>query len=204
MNRSRRHALRAIAAVGAAIAGCLGEPPTEGGAQATTTGAGSRVRRGEASPVTVETTVDRDGIEYLEDGDAVRYVAAYRAPENFTATDGPPTRTPVYETVAFEEWAEVECASAGSTRVVEAVRSRVDGGSAISGGVTSRDNTTVILVIHQTLLDVEGNVLSEPDVGFDRLVAAAPRSVAVELRLEEREHACTVPVYVRHVTIRQE
>jgi hypothetical protein len=156
--------------------------------------------------ISVETTVERDDIEYRETDDAIRYVARWvRTSPEAVERGEPPEREPRYETIPFERWARTECAHVGAQSVLDVLRTHLgDGAEHLSAGVTTEDSTKVIHVSLVTTLGRDGSLLSEPTVSFERVVAKTPESVAVTITIDGRQYASTVPVYVEQSTGRLE
>lgn len=212
MNGSRRRLLAASGSLVASLAGCLSSvpgggpssgarPESEATARTTTDSNGTRSTTDYPDAVAVTTTVERDDLEYVEANDSVRYVAAWRTNHSGET----PTRKPVYETVPFEEWAETECASAAATRVGEVVSERLGGADeGIATGVTYERGEATALVVHQTTLDRDGDVVSEPTVSYRRVKRVAPERARVALSFAGRTRECEVPVETRQTTIRQQ
>lgn len=160
----------------------------------TTSGDGHGPIRGAAEPITLEVTIERDGVEYLPESHEVRYVAMYRRVG--PPQEGPGGREPIYETIPFERWGHTKCASVGAERVGEVVREATGEGTAISSGVFRQDDGRAISVELVTTIGRSGEVRREPSVAFDDLVAVTPRTVDATVRLAGREHPETVPVWV--------
>lgn len=215
----RRAALTTTVTALSLLAGCLSDAPdarresvatdrpaqsTGPGGDGSTTPTSRGPTRGE-SDADVETRVveSDDDVEYLPDEHAVRYVARWR--NEGRGEDGEPTREPEYETTPFEDWAEVECIEAAGRAAAEhagAALGASDLGSAISSGVEGEALAAVVAV--ETELDRDGEVVREPAVGFDELVAATPASVDATYVIAEETHTMDAPVYVRHSVLRQE
>lgn len=211
MNGSRRRLLAASAGLAASLSGCLsslgdsrfeGVGSGDGGSAAETTESPDSTTRRADFPDTVEvtTTIRRDDLEYVESNDTVRYVAGWRTNHSGET----PTRKPVYSTISFERWVETECASAAAKRVSEVLTERLGGNDeGIATGVTTETGEKTALVEHQTRLDPEGDLISEPSVSFQRVKQVAPEQVVVELTFAGRTRTCEVPVTTRESTIRQ-
>jgi hypothetical protein len=217
----RRAALIATATALPPFAGCLTDAPgapresesvaTDHASQSTTadddpstTPASRGPTRGD-SDVDVETRVveSDDDVEYLEDEHAVRYVAAWR--NEGRGEDGEPTREPEYETTPFEDWAEIQCVEAGGRAAAEHAEATLgagDLGYGISSGVPGEDLAAVVSI--ETVLDRDGEVVREPAVEFDALVAATPASVDATYVIADATHTMAAAVYVRHSVLRQE
>jgi len=216
----RRAALTAAATALPLVAGCLSDAPgvaRESEPAATDSPASSTDRAGDESTtpesrgptrgesdVALETRVveSDENVEYLADEHAVRYVARWR---NATRTDGEPTREPEYETTPFEDWAEIQCVDAAARAAADHATDELDAGgvgAGISNAVDGEDLAAVISV--ETLLDRDGEVVREPSVEFDALVAATPASVAATYVIADQEYGMDAPVYARHSVLRQQ
>ena len=222
MNGPRRRLLVAAGSLLAGLAGCLGansdgrvsggvaeSEPDDATTELTRTTESTRTTEPISDyPATVNatTTVEREEIEYVEENDTVRYVAAYGNPDETEGEDGSaPEREPIYETIPFGEWAEVECASVGSDRVWDAMVERLDGETeGISVSITREDGEPAILVGHQTRLNRDGDVISEPNVSYKHVKRVAPESAEVVLTLDGRTRSCVVPVTTREAEIREQ
>lgn len=140
--------------------------------------ADSSLVRGEGDPVSTRETVTRDHLEYIEGTNSVRYDET---------------------TESFEKWARRECAAVGSDAVLPAIDDRTDEPiEGIGKGVRGLAFGSVISVDHTISRDRDGSVRSKPNVKFEELVLAAPRSVTATVVLEGQEYTRKVPVIVRH------
>lgn len=223
---ARRRAL--LSALGttatAGLAGCIGDypsaspaPETDGSATTTepdatetdtsTTDTATPETTTEESPsdfvrcrgesVSVERSVtdepgyDEDNREYFPENETIRYVAA--------RSRGEPA---AFETISFDEWASIECASAATERAREVTADRLGTDEFGSGtGVPPEIADTEDLVVRLTVSTrVEGGETVEtPTLSRDELADAAPRSVEATVSLEGDEFSRTVPVFARHV-----
>ncbi|WP_132059595.1 hypothetical protein [Halorussus amylolyticus] len=211
MRGSRRRLLVASGGLVASLAGCLGGVPAGSAPSDTadfeTTSESTATTEVSDYPATVNatTTVERDEIEYIAANDTVRYVAAYRHSNPDEVENGSePEREPVYEHVPFEEWVETECASVGAERVNEAMSERLGDAEGVSAGVTNDDGELKIFVAHETTLNRDGDVISEPNVSYDRVRQVAPERAEVTLTLSGRSRSCVVSVATREQEIQQE
>lgn len=137
----------------------------------------------------------------LTDDGAVRYVAGWRHTNHEEVEAGePPEREPFYETTEWERWAEIQTRHAAAREAAEHAAAELGVEEGISSGSSSRvvDDGSVAVVSTTTTLDREGEVVGEPPVAFEDLVAATPRSVEATYVLEDREYTTTQPIYVRH------
>ncbi|WP_136589592.1 hypothetical protein [Salinigranum halophilum] len=169
-------------------------PPTE---DAPTTPEPTRPR---GDPVSArEAYVDGEAYTYLPDEDAVRYVSAYEHGNHEAVENGSaPEREPVYDTVSFERWGRVRCASVASDAVAETTAERLGHDELdASVGITSRGGVPTVVVARTVTYDRQGSRVSATEVPFDDLVAAAPRWVDVTVSLASREYETTVPVWAR-------
>lgn len=229
MTHTRRHVLAGLALGGTALAGCLSRPPgsrdatddetdspdsppqstgspTHGTDSPTTETDESDADtsrgpvRPDGDPVTAERTVTDSDLDYLPDEHAVKYPAYYE--RTGRGPDGEPTRTAIYETTPFEDWAVTECASVGAQKISRVVDSRVDGDPHLSVGISTRDDRLILGADQTTTKNREGEVVSAPTVEFDRVVAVTPRAVTATVHLEDQTHTATIPVWVGETTIR--
>jgi hypothetical protein len=211
MNRSRRHLLVASAGLVASFSGCLSsvgddtqsDTPESARGESNESVASRPTTTDRTHPDTVRAsaTIRRDDLEYVASNDTVRYVAAWRT----NRSGETPTRKPIYETIPFEEWAETECASAAARRVGEAIDERLGGPhDGVTTGVTTEESERTVLVEHQTLVDRDGEVVSEPSVSYRRVRRVAPERAIVEVTFAGQTRECEVPVTTRQATIRQQ
>jgi hypothetical protein len=214
---SRRDLLTATGATATAIvtAGCLesldsdagGTPagteptPTRNGTardeQPTTTPAlapGDRAR-GEAEPIATEETVTDDQYEYVESNDTVRYPATMSGGEVAS-----------YGYTPFDEWSETEGASVGSMAVLDRLETRLESTASIGGGFGRRDDADglAVSVTYATLQDREGNVIDEPEVPVERVLAETPRAVEAQVEFAGRSGSHSYPVVVWNTVLQQE
>jgi hypothetical protein len=200
----RRGALTATATALPLFAGCLSDAPTESDDGDSTMPASRGPTRGESDVEPgVETVESDDDVEYLADEHAVRYVARWR--NEGRGEDGEPTREPEYETVPFEEWADVECVEAAGRAAADHVREELGAGgigAGISNAVDGEDLAAVLAI--ETELDRDGEVVREPAVEFEALVATTPASVDVTYVLADQAYRATPPVYASHRVLKQQ
>lgn len=201
MDVSRRRALQTgTAAVAAAAAGCLRSAGIGPGTPTPDPRPETRQAPAEGDAISVTFTSDDEGVEYLPDEDAVRYVARWvHANQDGVGNGSAPEREPEYDTVAFERWTTVESAHVAARRARDAVARRL--GTRLRGvsfGVTTENDEKTVVAWRRVHLDRDGNVLTRPNVAFDRLVAVTPAEVRVALSFDGRSAARTVPVVVRN------
>jgi hypothetical protein len=149
----------------------------------TTAGDQPKWVRGEADPITVEKTVTDSKYEYVESNDTVRYPAV-------SSRDG----VLEYGYESFDDWARGEGTRVGIHAVYDHVDERVGGG--YGGGP---DGSAVINLRVTTRVDSDGNVVSQSEVPFAELVAAAPRSVISTIHFAGHTATHTHEIWVRHV-----
>lgn len=145
--------------------------------------------RAEGAPVAVERAIADEAIEYRPVSDTVRWSKS---------TD----RTGPFVTEPFEKWAGRRAASVGSEVVIPTIRDRV--GKEITGigtGVAGELIGTVIAVRVGTTFDVEGNVISKPNVSTETLVEVTPRTIRSTITLEGRKFTRPVPVFVEEAAV---
>lgn len=177
MAMNRRRVLTLIGAGGASVAGGIAafKPALVIGSP-----------RGKGEPVSIERTITDESLEYRPSTDEVRYPTLMNS-------NGPVA----YETVPFGRWARRRCASVGSDAVLPAIQDRfqkrVEG---ISKAASSEYIGLVITVTAMTTKNRDGEVVAEPNISYESLVDAAPRTVHTTVRLEGREHTRAVPVFV--------
>jgi hypothetical protein len=175
--------------------------PAEGllteGAERTATDRGPL--RPDGDPVSAERTITDPDLDYLPEQDAVRYPAYYKTTGR--GPEGQPTRTTLYETTPFADWAATETASVAADRVSAVADERIDGDPTLSVGITKHEGEMAVTAQLTTTLDREGTVVSEPSVDFERAVAAVPRSVDTTIHFEGQTAERTVPVWVSEMTI---
>lgn len=140
-----------------------------------------QLTRGEGDRAALERTVARESVEYLEATDEVE-------------ADG--------RTVPFEEWARREAAEVGADAVVGVVEDRLDRSlRGVGSGVRYLLFGPVVTLDHTVTRNREGEVVNEPDVPLETLVAVAPRRLAVTVVLEGRSSTARFPVGVGHVEV---
>lgn len=165
--------------------------------------------RAENEAISARTVEDDENVELSESGE-VRYVAAWRHTnqEAVRNREEPPEREPVYETSEWERWAAIQARHAGATRAAEHAADELGLGE--SGGLSAGSSSEIVedgsaaVVGITTTLDREGEVVSEPPVDFEELVAATPQTVAVTYVLADREYETEVPIYVRYSVLHQQ
>lgn len=161
--------------------------------------------RGRSEPIETRTVESGDEVEYVDGEDAVRYVAARRHTNGEEIEDGePPEREPVYETVPFEEWAETQGRSAAARAAAEHANAALDTDE-VGGGITStvESEDVAAYVSVGAVLDRSGDVVHRPEVAFEALVAATPRTVHATYVLEGHEYDVDAPVYARYEVLHQ-
>lgn len=218
---SRRSVLHTTGAAVAALAGCLSDTSIDPPAAATAESTSPNPTTAESEPTTTtrptsgpatpqptrargepistrETYVDGEEYTYLPEERAVQYVSAYRHTNHEAVENGSkPERKPVYDTVSFEHWGEVRCASVAATAVAETTAERLGHEELdASVGVTSRGGVPTVVVSRTVTYDRQGNRISATDVPVDELAATAPQWVEATVSLAGRQYETTVPIWV--------
>lgn len=168
---------RFLTAFGGGVASLAGGAAVAKATRADITADPSLVR-GEGDPISTTATVTRDSVEYVEATNSVRYSKS---------------------TESFEEWARRNCVIVGSDAVMPAIDERIH--TPIEGvgkGVRGLAFGLVITVDHTIARDRDGEILSEPNMELDELVAVAPEFVTATVILEGQEYTRDVPVVVGH------
>lgn len=142
--------------------------------------------QGRGAPVSTEQTITDEGIEYRPSSDTVKWVK-YRS-------GGDPV---AHETEPFEKWADRRCASVGSDVVLPTIQTRLDKDLQGVGKGVSGETIGLVITVHiGTTYDRDGDVISEPNISVEDLLAVTPRTVRATIKLEGREHSRSVPVFV--------
>ncbi|NHN43051.1 hypothetical protein G9C85_15650 [Halorubellus sp. JP-L1] len=200
---SRRAVLRATGAVTAASAamasaGCLSGPLGSTPVEPTTTTAASDTTepsgpvRGEADEIAVEETIAAEKYEYVASNDTVRYPAAKSGGEVVEYGHQP-----------FEEWTEVEGASVAARDVLSRLERALSSSDGVGAGIRRFDGGEFgVSVDVETVLDRDGEVVSEPAVEFPAVVDATPRGARATVHFAGRTGTHEYPVYVSAVTLR--
>ena len=148
-----------------------------------------------------------DDVEYLPETDEVRYVSAYRhvTPPDEVEPGEEVERRPAYATTPADRWGTTKCVKAAAKRATERVSEILDTED-VAWAITSQvdGHHRAALVDVTTLLGRDGTVASTPDVDFDALVEATPRTVSVRYELEDPTYEMDVPVYASHTVVRHE
>lgn len=156
--------------------------------------------------IEVREVEDDDEVEYLEANHAVRFVAGWRHTNHEAFQRGESLeREPFYETTPFERWGETHCITAAACAAAEHAND-VLATDEVSGGIMSgvEGEGRVAFVSIETCLDRHGELVQEPSVEFDALVAATPAAVDATYHLADLEHQMDVPVYAQHHVLRNE
>jgi hypothetical protein len=204
---TRRRFLRFTGVGTLGLAGCTVRSPTIAVNESTTMPDAHGPTRGENDvEIEVRTVEDDENVQYIEERDAVKYVAGWRHTNQTEMAEGdPPEREPIFETTPFERWGETQCLSTAAQTAAKHVNDELDTDE-VSGGITSavegEDRTAIVSV--ETVLDRNGTVVHEPDVEFEALVAATPATVDATDALDEVEYELTVPVYARFSVLYQD
>ncbi|WP_435154697.1 hypothetical protein [Haladaptatus sp. DFWS20] len=182
--------------------GCVGQDVgTSPGVPDTTT----TTEKDYPDTISVTETIKREEIEYLPEKDLVRYVAAYRREKTRAGeSNDSPEREPVSETIPFDDWAETECSHVGATAVDSAMQRRLGTAEGLAAGITHEDGEQIIALEHRTMLNWDGDVVSEPTVKYERVKRVAPKRVRATISLDGNEHTSVVPVKTEKTTIQRQ
>lgn len=143
--------------------------------------ADSELTRGEGEATTIARTISRDSVEYVESTNEVR--------END-------------RTEPFERWARRESNEIGAETVVGTVENRFEKSvEGVGSGVRYLLFGPVVTVDHTVTRDRDGSTVSEPNVGLERLVSVAPRTMTVTVELSGHEFTKEIPVGVGHSVV---
>ena len=166
--------------------------------------AGTEYERSE--PVRAESGVELEAedeehdehVDYLEDGDQVRYVMAWVGAEpdgGDNDADEPPEREPQYATTDWERWAERRCRSIAAEAAAEHVEAELESrgdGVAVLAEISSRvpgdDSGAVVAVADRN---------AETELTIDDVAAVAPATVDATYALEDRTFDAEVPIFAR-------
>ena len=149
--------------------------------------------QGRGAPVSTEQTITDEGIEYRPSSDTVKWV-------KLRSEEGPVA----YETEPFEKWADRRCAAVGSDIVLPTIQTRVDKELQGVGKGASGEIIGLVITVHiGSAYDRDGNVLSEPNISVETLLDVTPRTVQTTIKLKEREHFRSVPVFVEESDIHE-
>lgn len=151
---------------------------------------------------------DDENVEYLALDHEVRYVASWGAStserEAAREQGRPPEREPSYETTPADWWGYRECIEAAATRASGHVQD-VLGTERVHWSVGQHDDDDLGAFVNtQTTLRSSGTVAETPDVDFDAVVEATPRTVRASYELDEFEYALDVPVFARHQVLQHD
>ncbi|WP_318571233.1 hypothetical protein [Salinigranum marinum] len=140
--------------------------------------ANSELTRGKGEAETVEKTITRESVEYLESTTQVR-------------EDG--------HTESFSRWARRESATIGAREVILVVENRLNNSiEGVGSGVRSLIFGPVITVDHTVTHDRDSSIASEPNVTPEQLISVAPGTITVTVILDEHTFTKEFPVGVGH------
>lgn len=157
--------------------------------------------------LSVREAEDDDQGEYLPGSAEVRYVSGYyhTKPPNELAPGEAPEREPRFSTTPADRWGTTQCLKAAGKRAADHVSETIDTedvSCGISGRIEGYDRAAVVAVT--TVVRRDGSVGHTPDVDFDAVVEATPRTVSARYELDDFEYELDVPIHVRHSVIRNQ
>jgi hypothetical protein len=137
-----------------------------------------RLHRADGEPAATTRTVTDSAVEYRPESDRVR-------------TD--------HGTEPFDAWAGRTAIEHAAERVLSVVDRRLDEElSGVGRGIRSLLFGLVVTVDHTVTRNRDGEVVSEPTVPMERLLATAPRTIRATVELDGRSLERAVPVAVGH------
>lgn len=140
-------------------------------------------QRGEGEPTSIERTTFHGDVEYRSESETVRWSPT----EN---PDGPED----YTIEPFEDWASRRVEFAAGDAIMAAVRDRIDTKMPLLAAVASKEYIGTVMIVGADIDRVRRSDL--PEIPKSTFVDAAPRSVEATVRLAERTHTETMPVFV--------
>lgn len=141
----------------------------------------TRLVRGENDvDIHVRSEEEKEHVEYLEDENKVKYVAAWGPSDE--EGERQPSR---YATSAWEDWGGMRCRWAAAEAAADHVAAELDLENVGHG--SRRRNATV-------------SVYGDTTIELDDLAAATPETVDATYVLEQREFEMTVPIYAQILT----
>lgn len=160
---------------------------------------------GEAPARSVEAPVDRTGVKYLPDEDAIQYVAGWEHRDQKAFIRGKSTtRDPVYEMAPLDRWLQNESARIAMSHVDDLLADRLEGETEVSASVTSCDSDGPVVRVYLTelTLDPRGRVVRKASVEIQEVAEAAPASVTVKLTFTDQCFERSMPVTVVSTVMR--
>jgi len=120
-----------------------------------------------------------------------------------TITTAAATATPITDTeTPLPAWDTSACVSAGSERINEEVRAGLDGAmNGISTVHGFEDRTFTVRLL--TMLNRDGEVISEPSVTVETVADVTPRTAEITYVYGEGSYERIVPVWVREMVIQE-
>lgn len=139
--------------------------------------------RGEGEPTSIERTTFDGHVEYQPETETVKW-SSMENPE------GPEH----YSTEPFDDWASRRVKLAASHAVTAAVRNRIDTQMPMLAATDSKEYIGTVILVGADIDRIRRSDL--PEISKSTFVDAAPRSVEATVRLAERTHTETMPVFV--------
>lgn len=163
-------------------------------------------RLGSAAGVSIEADPERE-YEYLEDEDRVRYEYDHGGTNE----------------MAFDEWGTRRATEVAASHVASVLDEKdlEESGIAVGYGTVDRDDLDGadgdpestefdraipfgVSVDHVTSYSRGGTRLTAPEIDFQSLVQATPKSITVTMRFDEREYTAVLPVICERLCVQDE
>jgi hypothetical protein len=104
---------------------------------------------------------------------------------------------PIDRTVEVDANVKRECDSTAVTTIDEEIRTRLDAPDNVhSGGGETEDGTSAVFVYRRLSINRDGAVISSPEITFESIRVATPKSVEITATTGDSFHSCRLPVYV--------
>ncbi len=129
----------------------------------------SELTRGKGETLTIEKSITRESVKYLES-------------TNQVSENG--------HTEPFTKWARRESATIGAREILSVIETRLDTPvEGVGSGVRYLVFGPVVTVDHTITRDNDGSIVSEPTVTLDQLISVSPNTLTVTVTLNG--HALT-------------
>jgi len=131
-----------------------------------------------------------DGFSYFQKNNTVRIVTTRNS-------DGPAS----FKTKSFDEWASIQCADMGISRVREVTANRL-GNDEFGAGLTSspEGSQSRSVVLNVVTTDGQADKSENPaPIDFTQFVRVAPRSVDATISLDDKTFSRSVAVFAKQL-----